>query len=264
MPASKRRSTRSRKNNQPEQPLPDHADGPAAALAQAIPPDWRAVLGEQTEQPSFRKLASFLEAERAQHQVFPPEDDVFNALRYTPFDQVRVVLLGQDPYHDDGQAHGLAFSVRPGVTPPPSLRNIFRELHDDLGCRVPDNGCLIPWARQGVLLLNAVLTVRAHEPGSHRNHGWEAFTDAAIKALGHRDRPVVFLLWGGQAQKKIPLIDSDRDVVLTSAHPSPLSVKKFLGSRPFSRANEALAGLGLPPIDWQIPDLGRLPKPARQ
>ncbi len=220
-----------------------------------LPASWRAVLADEFQQPYFRKLQEFVAAERRTHTVYPPEEDVLNAFRYTPYDEVKVLLLGQDPYHDEGQAHGLAFSVRPGVRPPPSLMNIFRELHHDLGCRIPDNGYLVPWAEQGVMLLNAVLTVRAHEPNSHKGKGWETFTDAAIRALNDRERPVVFLLWGAYAQKKQQLIDADRHPVLTAAHPSPLSAKKFFGSKPFSRANTALEELGEEPIDWQLPDL---------
>ena len=185
--------------------------------------------------------------------MFPPEDDVFSALRLTPFDEVKVVLLGQDPYHDDGQAHGLCFSVRPGVKAPPSLVNIFKELHSDLGCVIPNNGCLTPWAKQGVLLLNAVLTVRAHQANSHKNQGWEQFTDAVIRAVNDRPQPVVFLLWGNYAQKKGILVDANRHRVIKGAHPSPLSASKFFGSKPFSAVNRALVELGNAPIDWQLP-----------
>jgi uracil-DNA glycosylase len=188
--------------------------------------------------------------------VFPPIPDVFNALKYTPYEEVKVFLLGQDPYHDDGQAHGLAFSVRPGIQPPPSLVNIFKELKSDVGCRIPNNGYLVPWAQQGVLLLNAVLTVRAHQPNSHKGQGWEQFTDAVIRAVGEKTDPVVFLLWGAYAQKKIDLIDTTRHVILKAPHPSPLSAKRgFFGSRPFSQANAALRASGRGEIDWQIPDL---------
>ncbi|HEY1378068.1 MAG TPA: uracil-DNA glycosylase, partial [Gemmataceae bacterium] len=219
-----------------------------------LPASWRPVLGDQLRQPSYHKLTEFLERERDEYTVFPPEPDVFNALKLTPFDEVKVVILGQDPYHDDGQAHGLAFSVRPGVTPPPSLRNIFKELRDDVGCPKPANGNLEPWANQGVLLLNTVLTVRAHQPHSHRGKGWEKFTDAAIEAVGAKDDPVVFVLWGAPAQKKTPLIDTSRHTVLKSPHPSPLSAKSgFFGSRPFSAVNAALEASGRDPIDWCLP-----------
>jgi uracil-DNA glycosylase len=220
-----------------------------------LPPSWQDILADELKKPYFKKLSEFVDEERKHHQVFPPEEDVFNAFRLTPYDKVKVLLLGQDPYHDEGQAHGLAFSVRPGVRPPPSLVNIFKELHADLGCKIPNNGCLVPWAEQGVMLLNAVLTVRAHQPTSHKNKGWETFTDSVIRALNERADPVVFLLWGGYAQKKLKLIDTARHPVITAAHPSPLSVKKFLGSKPFSTTNKALAKLGKEPIDLQIPDV---------
>jgi uracil-DNA glycosylase len=230
------------------------------ALAEGLPADWRAVLAEELSKPYFRKLSEFVAREHAEHTIFPPAQDIFNAFKHTPFDQVKVLLLGQDPYHDDGQAHGLCFSVRPGVKPPPSLVNIFKELRDDACCPIPDNGDLTPWAERGVMLLNAILTVQAHEPGSHANQGWETFTDAVIRALAARDRPVVFLLWGAYAQKKAELIDAKKHVILTAAHPSPLSAKKFFGSKPFSRANAALKKLGEEPIDWQLPSLAAAPK----
>jgi uracil-DNA glycosylase len=212
------------------------------------------VLGDQLRQPYFHTLEQFLSQERQEHTVYPPEPDVFNALKLTPYDDVKVLILGQDPYHGDSQAHGLAFSVRPGVTPPPSLRNILKELHDDVGCPMPKNGCLEPWARQGVLLLNTVLTVRAHEPNSHRGKGWEKFTDAAIAAVNAKAEPVVFVLWGGPAQKKLSLIDTSKHTVLKSPHPSPLSAKSgFFGSRPFSAVNAALQADGQQPIDWCLP-----------
>src|SRR5262249_26229986 len=184
---------------------------------------------------------------------FPPEEDLFAAFKATPYEQVKVLLLGQDPYHDDGQAHGMCFSVRPGVKPPPSLVNIYKELRDDLSITPPDHGYLVSWAHQGVLLLNAVLTVRAHEAASHKEKGWETFTDAAIKALSAREKPLVFLLWGAYAQKKAALIDTNKHRVLLAAHPSPLSAKKFFGSKPFSQANQALQELGQSPVNWQLP-----------
>jgi uracil-DNA glycosylase len=220
-----------------------------------LPTDWKAVLADELKKPYFEKLKEFVDKERAEHTVFPPEADVFNAFKLTPYEKVKVLLLGQDPYHDDGQAHGLCFSVQPGVKPPPSLINIFKELHHDLGCKIPNNGYLVPWAEQGVMLLNAVLTVRAHKPTSHKNHGWETFTDSVIRALDSRPRPIVFLLWGAYAQKKIKLIDTERHRIVTAAHPSPLSFKKFLGSKCFSAVNQALEELGETPIDWQLPDL---------
>jgi uracil-DNA glycosylase len=220
-----------------------------------LPDSWQAVLCEEFQKPYFQKLQAFLEQERAAHAVCPPEKDVFNALRLTPLAQASVFLLGQDPYHDDGQAHGLSFSVRPPVKPPPSLVNIFKELHDDLGCTLPNNGYLVPWAKQGVLLLNAVLTVRAHQPNSHKGQGWETFTDAVLRAVAAKEDPVVFLLWGGYAQKKASLVDTGRHTVIQSAHPSPLSARNgFFGSKPFSRVNAALRAAGKPEIDWQIPD----------
>jgi uracil-DNA glycosylase len=212
------------------------------------------VLGDQLRQPYFRELMSFIDEERREHTVYPPEPDVSNAFRLTPYESVKVVILGQDPYHGEGQAHGLAFSVRPGVRPPPSLKNIFKELHTDVGCSAPKDGSLEPWARQGVLLLNAVLTVRAGQPNSHRGKGWEQFTDAAISAVSARTERVVFVLWGGPAQKKLSLIDTTRHAVLKSPHPSPLSAKTgFFGSRPFSAVNAALRAAGQEPIDWCLP-----------
>ncbi|HVS37071.1 MAG TPA: uracil-DNA glycosylase [Gemmataceae bacterium] len=220
-----------------------------------LPPSWQAVLHDEFAKGYFTELQAFVSAERRRHIVYPPEEDVFNAFRYTPYDEAKVLLLGQDPYHGAGQAHGLCFSVRPGVKPPPSLMNMFKELHHDLGCKIPNNGCLIPWAKQGVMLLNAVLTVRAGEPNSHKDKGWEKFTDAAIRALAAKEPPVVFMLWGAYAQKKKKLIDAERNPILTAAHPSPLSAARFFGSKPFSAVNEALAELGETAIDWQIPDV---------
>ena len=220
-----------------------------------LPADWKAVLADEMKKPYFQELKEFVNEERAEHKVFPPEADVFNAFQLTPYERVKVLLLGQDPYHDDGQAHGLCFSVKPGVKPPPSLLNVFKELHNDLDCKIPNNGYLVPWAEQGVLLLNAVLTVRAHTPTSHKNKGWETFTDTVIRVLDARSRPLVFLLWGAYAQKKIKLIDTKRHRIVTAAHPSPLSYKKFLGSNCFSAVNEALEELGETPINWQLPDL---------
>jgi uracil-DNA glycosylase len=219
-----------------------------------LPEDWRAILADELNKPYFHRLQEFLAEERRRYTVFPPEPDLFNALKLTPYARTDVLLLGQDPYHDDGQAHGLCFSVRPGIKPPPSLVNIFKELRDDLGCSIPRHGCLAAWAEQGVLMLNAVLTVRAHEPNSHRERGWETFTDAIIRAVAARPSPVVFVLWGASAQKKAKLIDASRHAVLTAAHPSPLSAKKFFGSRPFSAINAALRSVGKPPIDWQLPE----------
>ncbi len=220
-----------------------------------LPASWKAVIGDEVKKPYFHTLSEFVDGERARYKVFPPEEDAFNAFEYTPYDQVKVVLLGQDPYHDNNQAHGLCFSVRPGVRPPPSLQNMFKELHDDVGCKIPNNGCLIPWAEQGVLLLNAVLTVRAHQPNSHKGKGWEEFTDAAIQAVNNRSDGVVFVLWGAYAQKKGRYIDEEVHRVIKSAHPSPLSASKYFGTKPFSKVNQFLHELGKPAIEWQIPDL---------
>ncbi|MCX5212747.1 uracil-DNA glycosylase [Kitasatospora sp. NBC_00240] len=220
-----------------------------------LPESWRGVLADEAGKPYFAELAAFVADQRAEHQVFPPAGQEFSALDATPYDKVRVLVLGQDPYHDDNQAHGMSFSVLPGVKTPPSLRNIFKELDADLGIPAPDNGYLMHWAEQGVLLLNAVLTVRAHEPNSHKAKGWEKFTDAVIKAVSDREEPVVFVLWGNYAKKKLPLIDTSRHVVVQGAHPSPLSAKLFFGSRPFSQINEALDGFGVDPIDWRVPDV---------
>ena len=217
-----------------------------------LPGDWHDVLGSHLESDWFRSLWSFVRHERAAGQVFPPEDEVFSAFAHAPFSEVKLVLLGQDPYHDDGQAHGLCFSVKRGVAAPPSLKNMFKELESDLGVKPPNHGNLEAWARQGVLLLNAVLTVRAHEPNSHKDRGWERFTDLVIDALDKRAKPVVFALWGAYAQKKGKRIDAKKHVVLKAAHPSPLSAKLFLGSKPFSAIDAAPAQAGHPPMSWQL------------
>lgn len=221
-----------------------------------LPDSWQDVLGEELDKPYFKPLAEFVEAERATHRIFPPRDEVFAALAATPFDRVKVLILGQDPYHGEGQGHGLCFSVRPGVRTPPSLRNIFKEMKEELGHPVPDNGYLMPWAEQGVLLLNAVLTVREGEANSHKGKGWEKFTDAVIKAVSERSDPAVFVLWGNYAKKKLPLIDTERHTVIQGAHPSPLSAKLFFGSRPFTQIDEAVKAQGHDPVDWRVPDLG--------
>jgi uracil-DNA glycosylase len=223
-------------------------------MRELIPASWAPVLAAETEQPYFADLEAFLKTERAEHQVFPPEDEVFAALEATPYQDVKVVLIGQDPYHDDGQAHGMCFSVRPGVRIPPSLRNMYKELETDLGVPPVKHGYLKAWADQGVLLLNTVLTVRAHEPASHKDRGWEKFTDAVIKDVSAREKPVVFVLWGAHAKKKAKLIDGSRHAIVQGAHPSPLSAKLFFGSKPFSAVNEALAGFGQEPIDWRLPE----------
>ena len=217
---------------------------------------WRPILLSETEKTYWKPLQQFVRDERKKYTVFPPDKDVFAALHLTPYEKVSVLILGQDPYHDDGQAHGLCFSVRPGIAIPPSLLNIYKELQTDLGCKIPNNGCLTPWAEQGVVLLNAVLTVRAHQANSHQGKGWESFTDAIIRAVNDKPDRVVFVLWGAYARKKAPLIDTRRHVIIQSAHPSPLSASNgFFGSRPFSKINAALREAGKPEIDWQIPDL---------
>ena len=218
-----------------------------------LPPSWQAVVGDERPRPYFVQLERFLVEERRAQTVYPPEQLTFRAMELTPFEAVNVVLLGQDPYHGAGQAHGLCFSVTPESKAPPSLVNIFRELKSDLGIPAPGSGCLEGWARQGVLLLNTVLTVRADQPLSHRGRGWETFTDRVIEAVSAKPEPVVFALWGGQAQKKGALIDRGRHVIISSAHPSPLSANAgFFGSKPFSKVNAALRQLGKPEIDWRL------------
>ena len=225
-----------------------------------LPASWQNVVGAELAKPYFQQLEHFLTEERKLHQVFPPAERVFTALKLTPFVDVRVVILGQDPYHNDGQAHGLSFSVLPGVKLPGSLVNIFKELNDDVGCTRPNHGCLISWALQGVLLLNTVLTVRANQANSHRGKGWEVFTNAIIQHLSDRPEPVIFVLWGNPAQAKKKIIDTSKHVILESAHPSPLSARAgFFGSKPFSKINETLRSWGKLEIDWQIPDDVRVP-----
>ncbi len=218
-----------------------------------MPTDWNPVLRTELDAPYWKELQAFVNAERVANVVFPPHDDVFAALHLTPYAEVKVLILGQDPYHGPGQAHGLCFSVRDGVPPPPSLVNIFKELHADLGVPIPTSGSLRPWAEQGVLMLNATLTVRAHQAGSHQGKGWERFTDAVIAAVNAKPEPVVFILWGAYARKKAPLIDTSRHTIIESAHPSPLSATKFFGSRPFSRANAALEAAGRTAVNWALP-----------
>ncbi len=221
----------------------------------AIDNDWLEPLSPEFKKPYYKKLYETVVSEYRTTKVFPPKDDIFNAFLLTPLAKVKVVILGQDPYHNDGQAHGLSFSVKPGIEIPPSLKNIYKELHDDLGCDIPDSGCLTKWAEQGVLLLNTVLTVRAHQANSHRNIGWEEFTDAAIRVLNREDRPIVFMLWGAPAGRKAEMLDNPRHLVLKSPHPSPLSAHRgFFGCRHFSKCNEFLKANGEEPIDWQIGD----------
>ena len=217
--------------------------------------DWQQPLEVEFKKPYYKDLYKKVLEEYRSRQIFPNPDDIFNAFHLTPLKDVKVVILGQDPYHNDGQAHGLCFSVKPDVEVPPSLVNIYKELQDDLGCRIPNNGYLVKWAKQGVLMLNTLLTVRAHQAFSHKGIGWEQFTDAAIEALARQDRPMVFILWGRPAQSKKPMIYNSKHLILESAHPSPLSAYRgFFGSRPFSRTNEYLKENGLAPIDWQIED----------
>lgn len=212
---------------------------------------WDGLLAAEFEKPYYKQLRQFLKSEYARRdtRIFPDMYDIFNALRYTDYNDVKAVIIGQDPYHGFGQAHGLCFSVKKGVQPPPSLQNIFKELQDDLGLPVPSHGELTAWARQGVLMLNSVLTVREGQAGSHRGKGWETFTDEVIRLLGQRDRRIVFILWGNYAKEKRRLITNPNHVIIQSAHPSPLSAYNgFFGSKPFSRCNAALDT----PIDWQI------------
>ncbi|MCU1498219.1 MAG: ung [Acidimicrobiales bacterium] len=218
--------------------------------------DWNPLLRAEFTKAYWVELQRFVADERDRHQVYPPAEDVFAALHQTPYADVKVLILGQDPYHGPGQAHGLCFSVRPGVDVPPSLRNIFTELEADLGVPRPTHGCLDAWTRQGVLLLNTSLTVRAHRAASHQRRGWEQFTDEVIRLVNAKDDPVVFILWGAAARKKKALIDVGRHTVIESAHPSPLSAfNGFFGSRPFSRANDALVAAGRTPIDWSLPSV---------
>ncbi len=215
---------------------------------------WQSLLAGERQLTYFQALLNFLKTERELgKKIYPKPADVFNALKYTPFDQVRVVILGQDPYHGQGQAHGLCFSVAPGVAPPPSLQNIFRELHSDLGIPMPTHGCLEHWAKQGVLLLNSVLTVEAGKPQSHANIGWETFTDKIVRLLNNEKQGLIFLLWGTPAQRKGQFIDTTRHHVLKATHPSPLSAHRgFLGCKHFSKTNQLLRQMGQPEIDWRL------------
>ena len=217
--------------------------------------DWNPLLRTEFEQPYWKPLQDFVREERAAHTVYPPDEDVFSAIHLTSHADTRVMILGQDPYHGLRQAHGLCFSVRRGVAVPPSLQNIYRELQSDLGIAPPRHGNLEHWAEQGVLLLNTTLTVRAGQAASHQGKGWETFTDQVIRVVNDKTDPVVFILWGGHARKKKALIDTQRHIVIESAHPSPLSAHNgFFGSRPFSRTNEALAAKSRQSIDWRLPD----------
>ncbi len=215
---------------------------------------WTDVLGDEKEQPYFKSILQFLEQEKiAGKTIYPAQNEIFNAFKETPYDQVKVVILGQDPYHGPGQAHGLSFSVKPGVTPPPSLKNIFQELKNDLNFSIPSHGCLKKWANQGVLLLNTSLSVEQNKPQSHSKIGWTTFTDNVIKKLNDHDYPLIFLLWGAHAKNKSVLIHDKKHLVLTSAHPSPFSVHQgFFGCRHFSKANAFLIEQGREPIDWSL------------
>jgi len=219
----------------------------------AIDNDWLGPLAPEFKKPYYKKLYETIKQEYGTRQIFPEASDIFNAFAFTPLSQVKAVILGQDPYHNVGQAHGLCFSVKPDVAIPPSLVNIYQELHDDLGCTIPNNGYLVKWAGQGVMMLNTVLTVQAHAANSHRNIGWEEFTDAAIRVLNEQDRPMVFILWGRPAQMKKPMLNNPKHLILEAPHPSPLSsYRGFFGSKPFSKTNDYLIANGLTPIDWQI------------
>ncbi|NHN31264.1 uracil-DNA glycosylase [Paenibacillus agricola] len=218
--------------------------------------DWTEQLAAEFEKPYYLELFQFLNQEYSNRTIFPEMDDIFNALHYTSYVETKVVILGQDPYHGIGQAHGLSFSVKPGVKAPPSLQNMLKELRSDLGCTIPNNGYLVPWAERGVLLLNTVLTVREGEAASHKGKGWERFTDEIICKLNEREQPVVFILWGSQAHQKMQLITNSRHHILKSVHPSPLSVHRgFYGSKPYSEANAFLHSIGSTEIDWQLPNI---------
>jgi uracil-DNA glycosylase len=215
--------------------------------------DWALLLEMEFAKPYYQQLRKALYNEYQTRTIYPDQYDIYNALHYTPYKDTKVVIIGQDPYHGPGQAHGLSFSVKPGVTIPPSLKNIYKELHDDLGCYIPNHGSLVEWAKQGVLMLNAVLTVRAGTPNSHKGLGWETFTDKVIETLNKRETPVVFILWGAFAQQKQQMISSPQHFIIKSPHPSPFSANRgFFGSKPFSRANAFLRKIGREEIDWQI------------
>ena len=218
--------------------------------------DWIPYFKEESEKEYYKKLTKTMASEYASRQIFPPKEQIFSAFLLTPYKDVKVVILGQDPYHNDHQAHGLCFSVQKGVEIPPSLVNIYQELHDDLGCYIPNNGYLVKWAEQGVLMLNTVLTVRAHQANSHRMLGWETFTDRVIELVDAKEEPVVFLLWGTPAQKKAEMLHNPNHLVLKAPHPSPLSAYRgFFGCKHFSKTNEFLKAHGLEPIDWQIENI---------
>ena len=222
----------------------------------AITDDWLEELKEEFSKDYYKKLYEFVKEEYSKNTIFPHSDDIFNALHLTPLKDVKCVIIGQDPYHNVGQAHGLCFSVKPGIATPPSLVNIYKELEDDLGCYIPNNGFLEKWAKQGVLMLNTVLTVRAHQANSHQGMGWEKFTDAIIDILNKREQPIVFLLWGSPAQKKGKILNNPKHLILKAPHPSPLSAYRgFFGCKHFSLTNQFLEKNGLETIDWQIENL---------
>lgn len=222
----------------------------------AIQNDWLEPLSPEFKKPYYLNLYKKVREEYSTKQIFPPADEIFTAFDLTPLSEVKVVILGQDPYHGDGQAHGLCFSVKPDVETPPSLVNIYKELNSDLGCYIPNNGYLTKWAKQGILMLNTVLTVRAHQANSHRGIGWEEFTDAAIRILNEQNRPIVYLLWGKPAQMKKSMLNNPKHLILEAPHPSPLSAYRgFLGCHHFSKTNEFLKENGLEPIDWQIENI---------
>ncbi len=218
--------------------------------------DWLEPLSSEFRKGYYSQLYNFVKDEYSKTVVYPPAEDIFNAFHFTPLKDVKVLLLGQDPYHNEHQAHGLSFSVQPGQDIPPSLVNIYKELHDDLGCYIPNNGYLKKWADQGVLLLNTVLTVRAHQANSHQGHGWEQFTDAVIQAVNAQDRPIVYMLWGAPARRKKAMLTNPKHLILEAPHPSPLSAYRgFFGCKHFSKANEFLKANGVEPIDWQIENI---------
>ncbi|AAU15185.1 MULTISPECIES: uracil-DNA glycosylase [Bacillus] len=218
--------------------------------------DWGPLLAPEFEKEYYRKLADFLKEEYSTHVVYPKKEDIFNALEYTSYENTKVVILGQDPYHGPNQAHGLSFSVQPGIKTPPSLLNMYKELRDEYGYDIPNNGYLVKWAEQGVLLLNTVLTVRQGEANSHKGKGWEHFTDRVIELLNEREKPVIFILWGRHAQAKKKLITNTKHHIIESVHPSPLSARRgFFGSKPYSKVNTILANMGEREIDWEIPNL---------
>lgn len=222
----------------------------------AITNDWLPAIQNEFKKPYYAELFRFVKEEYSRAVIYPPSEEIFSAMHLTPLSKVKVVIIGQDPYINEGQAHGLCFSVRPGQDIPPSLVNIYKELHDDCGCKIPNNGYLVKWAEQGVLLLNTVLTVRAHQSMSHQGKGWEKFTDALIQAVNAQDRPVVYLLWGKPAQSKMAMLTNPKHKILTAPHPSPLSAfRGFFGCKHFSQANQFLSEHGIDPIDWQIEDI---------